>query len=404
MSLRSIVALLLALSFVATACGGSGDDDSPVAATADEASQSNEQDSSDDGSGDSGESGDNDNSEGSSNDADSDGEPSGSPLSDFLGNDLFGFDGDNEAAQAEYEAQERKRQEKVVECMRAQGFEHKAQDPSQYSFFEEADGLEYGSREWVEKYGFGATTQSFSQSQLGDGLVGYDDSGNAEREFEDPNDEYVSSLGEAEREAYYAALYGNEPDIDMESLSEEEIDEFFENFQPDGCDAEAREDDDQYAFYNDFSDELQEMYEAIQADPRVIEAEAKIAACVSDKGLVYVSQEEVYEYFYAKIEPMQASLYNNFEDPAADLDFETMSEEEIEAFYEAIPEPQLSDEDKALLGEIQAEEIELALAVTDCGGGFDQQQDLFRELQKEYEQKFLDDNAEALETYRDSQG
>lgn len=406
MSLRSIVSLFLVFGFLAAACGGSADDDSPVSASADETEQADQGESTD--SADDSDSSTNDsNANDASNDDDSGGESSGSPLSDFLGTDVFGFDGDNEAAQARFEAEERKRQEDVVACMRAQGFEHKAQDPSQYSFFEETDGgLEYGSREWVEKYGFGATTQSFAQSELGDdGLIGYDDSNFEDfDETADPNFEYVQSLGEAEREAYYAALYGNEPDIDMESMTEEEINEFFENFQPDGCENEGRDSEGQFGFFQEFSDQLETMYEAIQADPRVLEAEAKIASCVSDKGLVYVSQEDVYEQFYAKIEPMQEALYNNFEDPGADLDFETMSEEELEAFYESIPQPQLSDEDKTLLAEIQAEEIELALAAYDCGGGFDQQHELFQELQKEYEQQFLDDNAEALEAYRDSQG
>ncbi len=59
--------------------------------------------------------------------------------------------------------------------MREQGFEYLPIDTTaQQAFWEEQScgDLEWGTDEWTEKYGFGITTQRFSQAQVGPDLVG----------------------------------------------------------------------------------------------------------------------------------------------------------------------------------------------------------------------------------------
>ena len=123
-------------------------------------------------------------------------------------------------------------------CMREQGFEYTPQDVDNGSFFGGiGDDLPYFSDEWVEKYGFGITTQSFPQSQVGD-LVGYNDERgilNGSEIPQDPNQEYLETLSEGEREAYEAALWGLPPDFGEGEPTEED----FANFEPSGCQFEA---------------------------------------------------------------------------------------------------------------------------------------------------------------------
>ncbi|MEZ5343101.1 MAG: hypothetical protein R2706_17160 [Acidimicrobiales bacterium] len=86
-----------------------------------------------------------------------------SPLYDFLGIDTGS--GDPDAQQAKYEEQERQVNEMVAECMSAEGFEWKPDSHESVSFaVEPTDGLEWGTKEWVAKYGFGISTQAFQQS------------------------------------------------------------------------------------------------------------------------------------------------------------------------------------------------------------------------------------------------
>ncbi len=328
-----------------------------------------------------------------------------SPLAEFLGDDVslaFG-DGDQEAAQAAFAEQERERQQVIAECMQREGFEYIPMDTSDFLIFEEADGLEYGSTEWAAKYGFGITTQRFSQEEVGPDLVGYDDSGFRDQMENDPNSAIVEAMSESEREAYYEALYGGEdsfPTFD-DSLSDEEIEAQLEDFdfQPSGCEGEAYSEDDSNRFYQDFSDELEEMWERMEADPRIAEAEQKVADCVGEKGFDYTNMEDLYERW----EPEMSAIEEDIGYPGGDLteeDFAQMSEEELDAIFN---QPRtIPDDVKARLGELQQEEIAMAVAVDECGGGFENQADLFNEVRVEYEQQFVDDNADRLADYKSS--
>ena len=405
-TLRSCAMIFVLLSLFASACGssGSGDAASDNVATAEDSES--DADSSDDAGGDSDDDDSNDDG-GDTNDS-GDIKLADSPLDEFLG--VPSFDpSDAEASQAQFEEQERARQEAIAACMRAEGFEYTPTDPSQYSFFEDEDGPSWGSKEWVEKFGYGVTTMAFSQSEVGPDLIGYDDSqfGNGAFDPEDdPNFAYTQSLSEAEQEAYEEALYGDQPEFDPETMTDEEINAVFENHEFTGCQNEGQLEGDfgkQQAFYQEFGDEMDAMYEAMESDPRVLEAEAKIEACVIDKGAEYVSEQDSYEFYEDALEPMRSRLYGQFDDAAiSGPDVESMSEEELEEFYNNLPQPELTAEDKVVLAELQQEEITSAVASFECGGGFENQIELFNDLRIDYEQRFLDDNRAALEAFAES--
>ena len=113
-----------------------------------------------------------------------------SPLAEFLGVDTNG-PGDDQ-----FKEQERKANELAVACMTAQGFEYIPESesidiPDAYS----DDELPPESREWAEKYGYGISTIFADQfSGAGEG-------------HQDPNQEYLDGLSEAEVEAFEPVVH-----------------------------------------------------------------------------------------------------------------------------------------------------------------------------------------------------
>lgn len=339
-----------------------------------------------------------------------------SPIQEFLGVDYSNFDSDE--SQAHFAEQEREAQESIAVCMRELGWEYTPVDNSQFvGGFDPfaADGLEWGSDEWVEKYGFGITTQSFPQSQVGPDLIGFDDSemfgpGGEGDGFEDPNQPYVESLSQAEQEAYYSDLYGDGPEFD-ETLTEEEQQELFENFEPTGCQSEAYNDgfgfgnEVEQQFYEEFGDQLDDLYERVGSDPRIVAEQQKLTDCLAESGHTLTPDKDVWQQAYEMFEQEMEPLYNAaFSDPFEGLDPESMTEEEINEILDAMPAsgPEFTAEQKAVLGELQAEEKKLANDVLACEPGFFTgagQSDIFFEVLAEYEQAFLDENAGALSSF-----
>ncbi|MEM7271796.1 MAG: hypothetical protein AAF547_01840 [Actinomycetota bacterium] len=340
----------------------------------------------------------------------------GSPIAEFLGQEDFFTGLDDEDAQARFAEEQRQQEELVASCMAEQGFEYTPVDYSDFNFAGTEDGLDFDSREYAEKYGFGITTQRYSQAQVGPDLVGWDDGAIDDEEdgFQDPNADYVNTLDEATQEAYYAALYGDEDDFpayDPETMTEEELAEAESaafNFEPQGCYGEAWANSDSGSanqFYTDFDEELTELYESIEDDPRITEIMNDVANCVSDSGYEYRLDQEFQESFYQQWDSRLAEVDDlvGFQDPTEGMseeDFAAMSEEELEALFSNPPE--MPAEAKAKLGELQAEETAMAVAVFDCGGSFGNEDLLnaYQEVAAEYEQQFLDDNADRLEDYR----
>lgn len=327
-----------------------------------------------------------------------------SPLAEYMGLDV-GFDFSDEG---EAEAQQLEINEMVTACMAAEGFEWKP-DPRESMMAGpplDDEGLEWGSDEWTAKYGFGISTMAFPQETVGPDLLGSNDSFMMEEEEgTDPNATYVESLSEAEQEEFYATLYGDDqgPDIDFEAMTEEEIEaameEYYSDFIPTGCMNEAQDDVMGFGgsgYFMEFQDELQNMYEQIEEDPRIAALDQEIASCVSDKGLVYTDMQAVYEDLEERMQPLYEEAYNQGPDEIlSDEEMASMSEREMQELFG----PKLSDEARATLAEIQTDELALATAVQECGGNEEARFEVYQEVSIEYEERFIEQNRAALDAY-----
>ncbi len=330
-----------------------------------------------------------------------------SPIAEFLGQeDFFNSDEDSQARQAE---RERERQEEIAACMKEQGFDYTPVDNSAFLSVTGEDGLDFDSREWAEKYGFGITTQRFSQEEVGPDLVGhtFDQTEDGE-EFVDPNQEMLDGMDDATRQAYFEALYGSEDDFPVidETMTDEEIAEIEENFvfEPSGCEGEAYADDFNNDFYIEFGDELEELYESVENDPRVAEQQEQLTACIADKGFDFDASSDGFNQIFEDLDAEMQKVSELVGFPGDDLteaDFEAMSAEDLEAMEELFNQPiDLPEEAKVILAEAQAKEVEMALAMYDCGGRSDSELSrVYEEVQAEYEQRFLDENADELSPY-----
>ncbi len=119
----------------------------------------------------------------------------------------------------------------------------------------------------------------------------------------------------------------------------------------------------------------------------------EVSACVAEDGLEYTTMEDLYEEFESTMQDLQMGFMGDpFE--GTGLDPEQMTNEEIDAFFSEMN--LLSDEDREYLAEVQAEELELAKAVVDCGGGPLNEQFVLGAIRVEYEQELLDANADRL--------
>ncbi len=295
---------------------------------------------------------------------------------------LLGFDGRNqEDQQAEFAQREREAQDEIRRCMAAEGFEYEPMDQGEGFFFSEEEDL--SPEERVLKYGYGMSTYFGEEQEFFE----------EEAAFQDPNQDYVESLSDAERDAYFRALYGESPEFD-ETLSEEELEALFEDFVPTGCQSEAYDDiyggDESQAFYETFGDQMEAMWERIQADPRIVAERDAWVACMAEAGYAFSSQEDVYQELESRMEP----IWNSQVHPAENMteeQIEALSEDELDALFGQGP-----DVDEELLAEVR--EYELALAATDlaCPGTTFLPSDAQFEVMAEYEQAFIDENADQI--------
>ena len=104
-------------------------------------------------------------------------------------------------------------EEIVAECMAEEGFEYIPVDQTQFTSFssDELD-VEWGTLEFAEQYGYGATTNPWGGGE-GEEEQPVDEE---QPEFVDPNQEAVEAMSATEQEAYYAALYGNQEYVEGE--------------------------------------------------------------------------------------------------------------------------------------------------------------------------------------------
>jgi hypothetical protein len=310
------------------------------------------------------------NSEGSSEA--SDGEPT---LNDFIPGALV-FDETN--AQAQGLAREREAQDKIAVCMAEQGFEYVPYVQSQgLGGFSGPESQE----EFVEQYGFGVATMILEDQQ-------FDEEAMEEEMAKDPNNAIVEAMSDAEREAYYAALHGEQPDIDFESSTEEEIQAAYESFVPTGCYNTAYEDMfDQgaaMAFYEQFGPLMEDLYMGLESDQRIAEFEAKWSSCMAEGGYDFTDQNDIEIFLLRRLEAVGAITDLDIDPDGMGLSY---GSDGIEP----------GGPIEAAVKEIAAEEIAMAKVSLACSAD---QEKVWQEVYQEAEQRFIQENLAELEQFK----
>ncbi len=332
----TLLAVLCATALFAGACGGSSNSSTDIA-TNDTADTSDTQSTSrGNGSG--------------------DGTSSESPLAAVLG---IPFDDDD--AMAEYFSDLSRRAEiTIAECMLAEGFEYQVVD---YSVLDALDSaVDFESREFAEQYGFGIASNPF------------EDSFESIESFEDPNQTYIESLSDGEREAFQSALSGELPDLSSGDL---------QSFEPAGCQGNAYEE--LFTFsrvFGQFGDAFEEMEEAYDADPRVVSASSGWSECMGEAG-----------YNFADIEGAEDDIRRRYDAIVNDPDAFAESGSESDGDVVFLGPGSLKPEVQADVDELAVAERAVAVASWDCNETLRKIED---EVRLEYEQRFVDANGAAI--------
>jgi hypothetical protein len=274
-----------------------------------------------------------------------------SPLAVYWDAIYGGYDQD------EFDAQQLLIEEKVAACMTNEGFEYIPVDWSQNSSDYSGEEWLPEDEEWVAQYGWGIVTYP-GQMDIFDGPD--------VNEFVDPNQEYVASLSESEQSAYYEILYGVGPSGD------DPFEEYEYNVEEAGCYGQAQfevQGPDPWTEPTNQAllDSMHSIWERVESDPRIAEANAAWASCMEDSGVPgFESPHAARGAFY----------------------------EEVNALYENATEDVAPDDPK--LTALGNREIELALAdlacATEAGTGQVALTVLF-----ELEEQFIADNKVELD-------
>lgn len=277
------------------------------------------------------------------------------------------------ATQARREDEGRERERIIGECMAAQGFDY-LPAPNLEVIQPPEEGTDPTSREHAEKYGFGAGGAVIVVSGYG----------------ADPNTEYVASLSPSARDAYEVALRGDLPDIDAPEDADPQAvrDMYPELATPQGCEGEAfrqltsgRVDQ----VRRELVDELTELTERVDADPRIVNAKAAWARCMAGKGHAYRTIDAMYDDIDERRSPSPREGAGDGPDPetgGAEID--------AGAGLDSNNGPALS----LVLVEADAYESNVAVDNWDCGGTT--QFLLYNEVFAEYSDRFIAENLDAI--------
>lgn len=323
-----------------------------------------------------------------------------SPLSKAMG-----FDPANQdptAAQAKFREREQKRQEGIAECMRAQGFTYTPYVPEDsFQFGGMPAAYELTRKEFVAKYGFGISTMT-------EEMNGPQPTENGPKPEDDPNFVFQQSLSESDLEAYNKALYGDqvmeEPSPDETSGDGTTEASTAMQYKPQGCQAAgeaaagggAATEADQ-TFMNEFNTKMNALYEKVQADRRVVDANRAYATCMAGKGYPEIDkQQTAYEKVSEKMNPLYESMDGNGPGSEGGATTATVAATPAGGDGGAGFTPPTFDPVK--LKEVNTYELGVAGADLACG------KDVMKvqyEVQLELEQQFVDENGADLARYKE---
>ena len=260
-----------------------------------------------------------------------------SPLSTYLGisTDVLASAGTSDPAA-------------IATCMNERGFQY---EPVRSQLELAAHVLTEPTREWMERYGFGASTLLYRQELLGSAAIGFSLEGNA-----NPNIAHFLSLDETQRVEYQHALTGSLDGADTEPP----------------C-AFAGLADFEWATVSlvrqQFASDLAKLQLDVITHEAVVEFEASIADCLSASDLNWTNRDQAYERFLV----LAARLGED---------------------------GSLSEPDLGQLADLQQSEVALAKAAWECGGSESARQVVLDAARHDLEEQFITANRSALEPLR----
>jgi hypothetical protein len=274
--------------------------------------------------------------------------------------------------QASIQAREAKVQEKVRACMKAEGFDYIPLDPSNSNmqFRLMGPGAGNDDPEFRKKNGYGiATMAGGRRSSVG--------------AASDPNQAIREGLSDADREAYELALFG---EANVSGAGDRGIritrraaggggGEGVSAPEERGCFGKA-----QAAVPGgpaELGDDLRDLFERIEADPRLIAANQEWAACMADAGYPdFDTPRAIVQHLVQQMNQLSGA-------PEPDEDGRT-------AFVIGG-----ADIDPEALAELKAEELELASLDDDCAKKTGRSK-VEREVREEAQARFLEEHPDLV--------
>ncbi len=271
-------------------------------------------------------------------------------------------------------------EEIVAECMAEQGFDYTPVDQSQWmgevTEMDELD-VEWGTLEFAEQYGYGFTTDPYGYED--------DDAVDPGQEYVDPNEDYVAAMSEGEQEAYYAALWGEPQDGELDPEAEWD-------WTTGGCQGKAQhevfEGGEASTEFADLEDEMTALWEAVEADPRLAELNAAWASCMADAG--HAGYAAVGDAENEISEAMNAIWEEGL--PTVEGDGTEFDAEAWEAQEAAVQEK---------MKDLTPREIELAVADFTCREEIDYE-DQRVAVDHDHQQRFVDEHRAELEAWAEA--
>ena len=262
---------------------------------------------------------------------------------------------------------------RTAECMLAAGFEYTPETPAINGPSAEANR---DSREYAERNGFGIVA-AFEAAT-------YDAAAPLP-----PNQLYVANLSDGERQAYELALFGPVAD---EAFEDEDG---FPSVGT-GCKALAIEEvSEVFAVMDEFGPAAEEIFDQLQADPRMVESAETWSECMADLGYVVSDRNEVRDQLiWSQLEPVfsRDDLYVE-----TDTEVEPIGGESIWAGFLSGdsfgPHPPFTAEGQALVDEMAEFERAAAVASFDCYEPLREAEDA---IQREYELRLVEELGDAI--------
>jgi hypothetical protein len=318
-------------------------------------------------------------------------------------------------AQEFWRRQELAAQELTQRCMAEEGFEYVPYVPN---FEEQFLYDEANEEERIAEQGFGMAYWLLNEDQFAEEWDPNDD----------PNYAITEAMSDAEREAYEYALYGEQPEMELDWESaqteeemralEEEAERLWREREWVGCMElgweEASGGEQLWmAFEEEFGNMWEDLWERVQADPRIVALEDGWSTCMAEAGYAFRDMEDMWmtldsEFTSIVSWPGQESEsvsdttgapvipeVEPVEQEDGTLIFvDSEGNEYTEAEMEAMWAPTF---DEAEVRAFMEKEIAIATADFKCNEG---RWEIYEEVQKEYEAQWVAENKTALDAWK----